>query len=345
MLTGNEIINFLKEQNQAEINRLLRKADRVRELSVGNEIHIRSLIEISNCCGRDCLYCGLRRSNRKLKRYRMTDEEIIEVVRKEAASGSKSVVLQSGEDAAIRADRVAGLVRKIKRKADVAVTLSLGEYSREDYLLMKDAGADRYLLKHETIDPELYGRLHPDMKYENRLLCLEWLKETGFQTGAGIMVGLPGQSLESIADDILFIDKIRADMAGIGPFIPHPNTPLAGASQGSLELTLKVIAITRLAIPELLIPATTAIGTIHPFGRELALQCGANVIMADVTPNGYRTLYDIYPGRASPNGPPDVTLFKTEKMIASLGRNVSTDYGHSLRRKFDKTAKGLLNEE
>lgn len=331
MLTGSEIINFLKEQNQAEINRLLRKADRVRELSVGNEIHIRSLIEISNCCGRDCLYCGLRRSNRKLKRYRMTDEEIIGVVRKEAASGSKSVVLQSGEDAAIKADRVAGLVRKIKRKADVAVTLSLGEYSREDYLLMKDAGADRYLLKHETIDPELYGRLHPDMKYENRLLCLEWLKETGFQTGAGIMVGLPGQSLESIADDILFMDKIRADMAGIGTFIPHPNTPLGGIAAGSTALTLKIIAITRLAIPELLIPATTALGTLHPFGRELALQSGANVIMNNVTPGGYRKLYEVYPGRIPPDGASDPAIFHIRKMAASLGRKVSTDYGHSYR--------------
>ena len=328
-----EIINWLIEEDEERLQELWRRADTVRRESVGDEIHIRGIIEISNHCRRDCLYCGLRKSNIKLKRYRMAREEILGAVRRAAAAGRKTIVLQSGEDPLLTASRIAELIKNIKEEADVAVTLSLGEYSRGDYVAMKKAGADRYLLKHETIDPSLYQKLHPDMVYENRIRCLEWLKDAGFQVGAGIMIGLPGQTVESVADDILFMKRMEFDMAGIGPFIPHPDTPLADAPSGTLKMTLKTLALTRIAVPCLLIPATTAVGTIHPNGRELALQRGANVIMPNATPLKYRELYQIYPNRICIKETPDDCGICIEMMITSLGRKAATDYGHSYRLK------------
>ncbi|MEW6200528.1 MAG: [FeFe] hydrogenase H-cluster radical SAM maturase HydE [bacterium] len=332
-LSRGEICAVLETRNPVEIDNLFNTADRMRQRWVGDEVHVRGLIEISNHCRRDCLYCGLRKSNLKLERYRMTDDEIIETVRTAASLGARTIVIQSGEDPRLTSSRVAGLVGQIKDEVDVAITLSLGEYSPGDFIAMKRAGADRYLLKHETIDRGLYNRLHPDMDYENRICCLEWLKEAGFQVGAGIMVGLPGQTIESIADDILFMKFMELDMAGIGPFIPHPETPLCGAEAGTLEMTLKVIAITRIIIPCLLIPATTAIGTIEFGGRECALRCGANVIMPNATPQKYRKLYQIYPNRICADDSPENCLICVEGMIKSLGRNVATDFGHSYQFK------------
>jgi biotin synthase len=263
----------------------------------------------------------------------MTHEEIMKTVRHAAAMGRKTMVFQSGEDAKLTASWVSELVKKIKDEADVAITLSLGEYSRDDFIMMKEAGADRYLLKHETIDASIYRQLHPDMTYENRTQCLEWLKEAGFQVGAGMMIGLPGQTIESVADDILFMKQMEFDMAGIGPFIPHPDTPLAGAAPGTLKMTLKAVALTRIVIPYLLMPATTATGTIQPRGRERALQCGANVIMPNATPLKYRELYQIYPNRICVSETPDDCGKCVEMMVTSLGRKVATDYGHSYRLK------------
>ncbi|HOX27571.1 MAG TPA: [FeFe] hydrogenase H-cluster radical SAM maturase HydE [bacterium] len=327
-----EIVKILGDTSDEAMEVLRAAADSVRARAVGDEIHVRSLVEISNYCKKNCSYCGLRTNNTSLTRFRMTDDEILHVVKKEAARGRKTIVVQSGEDPNLKPDRVCKLIREIKDAADIAVTLSLGEYSREDYFRFREAGADRYLLKHETIDPELYAKLHPDCEYSNRIKCIEYLKEAGFQTGVGIMVGLPGQSLESIADDILFMKRIDADMAGIGPFIPSPDTPLAGGPTGDLRLTLNILAVTRLVMPYILLPATTALGTIHPEGQRLGFRFGANVIMVNATPPRMWENYTIYPNRLRPEADEKYQDRKLQLMIESIGRKISTGFGHSARR-------------
>lgn len=326
-----EIAVLLEEKDEARLRRLFSLADRVRKENVGDEIHIRALIEISNNCRRNCMYCGLRRDNTKLARYRMPVEEILRVAGEAVARGRKTLVLQSGEDAGLSADWVAELVRKIKSAMDVAITLSLGEYSRTDYAKMKEAGADRYLIKHETINPELYARLNPDMSYENRIRCLRTLRELGFQVGGGFMVGLPGQAPLDLADDILFLKEFDIDMAGIGPFIPHPETPLGKEAGGTFEMTMKAVAVTRILIPRLLMPATTAAGSIQPGAREKLFRCGANVVMPNATPLKYRNLYEIYPGRVCLNDSNEDTDIDVEKLIIAAGRKVGAGYGHSFR--------------
>jgi len=327
-----EIISWLLETDAARVSELYRRADAVRRAHVGDEVHIRSLVEISNHCARDCFYCGLRKSNRALKRYRMSEEEILECALSAARRGRKTIVLQSGEDPRLTPERVADLVGRIKRETGMAVTLSLGEYPREGYAMMKAAGADRYLLKQETVNPELYAKLHPDMKLGNRIRCLEWLLELGFQTGSGMMIGLPGQTAEIIADDILFIKRMQFDMCGIGPYIPNPDTPMAGEKQGPLELTLKAVSLTRIAAPHLLMPATTATGTVDSDGRRRALLCGANVIMPNATPLKYRALYNIYPNRQGIDDAQVDSIESIGELLKSIGRTVSEGYGHSYKK-------------
>ncbi|HOO56102.1 MAG TPA: [FeFe] hydrogenase H-cluster radical SAM maturase HydE [bacterium] len=334
-INRDRIIRLLSISDPAELSELFAAADMIRQKYVGGEVHLRSLIEISNSCMRMCKYCGLRAANKSLNRYTMSEKEILETVRFEAERGRKTVVLQSGENPVFSAKTVSDIVRKIKEHADIAVTLSLGEYSKEDFKMMREAGADRYLLRHETIDEKLYSELHPGASYENRLKCLEWLSEAGFQVGAGIMVGLPGQTCETIADDILFMKSMKLDMAGIGPFIPHPQTPLKDIPQGELTMALKTIALIRIVMPYILLPATTAIGTIHPHGREKALLCGANVIMPNVTPPELRNLYEIYPGHNIFEGSPDESYDYINRMVASLGRTISKDYGHTYRHRYE----------
>lgn len=332
-MTRDEIIVWLEEDNPRKLEELYAEADAVRLAAVGDEVHIRALVEISNHCARDCYYCGLRRDNTVLKRYRMTQDEILECVRAAAARGRKTMVLQSGEDPKLTPEWVAELLRKIKNETDIAVTLSLGEYTHEGYAEMKAAGADRYLLKQETVNPELYANLHPDMKVENRIRCLEWLIELGFQTGSGMMIGLPGQTAEVIADDILFIKKMQFDMCGIGPFIPNPDTPMAADAQGALDMTLKAVALTRIAVPHLLMPATTAAGTVDPDGRRRALLCGANVIMPNATPLKYRALYNIYPNRQGIDDAEVDSMERIGELLKSIGRTISDGYGHSYKKK------------
>jgi biotin synthase len=329
MISREKLIELLEERSPARVRALLDTADRTRAYAVGESVHLRALIEISNVCRRNCLYCGLRAANRHLPRYRMADREIVEAVLSAAARGRRTVVLQSGEDSALTAPRVARMIRRIKDAADVAVTLSLGEYPRDDYFQMREAGADRYLLKHETVDPDLYKSLHPGMSFERRIRCLVWLKEAGFQAGSGMMVGLPGQSAATLADDIIFLRRLDADMAGIGPFIPHPHTPLKHSSPGGADLCLKAVALTRLALPFAHIPATTALATLCPNGTERALKAGADVIMPLATPEKYRRLYEIYPDRSpsSDSGPDSVI-----ELVRRLGRTVSRDYGHTAPR-------------
>ncbi len=327
MLSREEVALLLRAEGE-EAAALLRAADRVRAGYLGEKVHLRAIIEFSNYCGNNCLYCGLRRDNRLLFRYRMSLDEILAAARQARTAGYRTIVLQAGEDPAYSAGELARLIRRMKDELDVAVTLSLGDRSRSDYRRLREAGADRYLLKHETADPVLFARLRPGTTLEKRLERLRWLQELGYQVGAGNMVGLPGQTIETLADDILLLQELRVEMAGIGPFIPHPDTPLAGAPAGSLEMTLKVLAVTRILLPYTFLPATTAVATLAPDGRQRALQAGANVVMPDLTPPPYRRHYALYPGRNRPVGEGTASFAWWVQEMARMGREVTADYGH-----------------
>jgi biotin synthase len=320
----NKIIDLLQdEQNQDD---LFRAADRVRQESVGDEVHLRGLIEFSNICRNNCLYCGIRKGNSCIKRYRLTEDELVETARQAASLGFKTIVMQSGEDMFFTKDVMCRVIEQIK-KFDVAVTLSIGERSYEDYRAFRQAGADRYLMRIETTDKELYRRLDPNMSWEHRYECLMMIKELGYELGSGIMVGLPDQTIDSIADDLIFLKKIGVDMAGIGPFIPHPNTPLAAKQGGTLNLSLRTMAVMRLMMPDINIPATTAMESLHPKGRLLALQSGANVVMPNVTEGEYRKLYQLYPNKACINDTPVHCRSCISLKILSIGRKIGTGYG------------------
>lgn len=306
---------------------LFAAADRVRREFVGDEVYLRALIEFSNYCKNDCLYCGIRRSNPNADRYRLTPEKIIETARNAAGLGYKTVVLQSGEDLWFDTDKLCHIIREIK-KLDVAVTLSIGEKTREEYAAYRLAGADRYLLRIETTDKALYEKLDPGMSWDNRARCLYDLKELGYEVGSGSLVGLPGQTLESLADDLLFFKNLPVDMAGIGPFIPHPQTPLAAeTAQGHFELSLKMMAVMRLLLPDINIPATTAMETLHPRGRLLALECGANVVMPNATEGKARVKYELYPNKICTGDSPEQCRACIQHKIESIGRTVNFSYG------------------
>lgn len=323
-LSKNEIVRLLAdEQNEPA---LLKRADRIRKKYVGDAIHLRGLIEFSNICRNNCLYCGIRRGNGKVARYRMEEDELVETARRAAALGFKTVVMQSGEDMYYTQEKMCRIIEAIK-KFDVAVTLSIGERSYGDYKAFREAGADRYLMRIETTDKDLYHRLDPGMSWQHRYECLLMIKELGYELGSGIMVGLPGQSLESIAADLMFLHRLGVDMAGIGPFIPHPETPLAGEPGGSLHLALRTMAIMRLLLPDINIPATTAMESLHPDGRMMALQGGANVVMPNVTEGEYRKLYELYPGKICVNDTPVHCRSCISRKILSIGRTIGTGYG------------------
>jgi biotin synthase len=270
------------------------EADRVCRRTRGDGVYLRGIIEFSNCCSLNCAYCGIRSGNQDASRYRMSEEEILGTCATVVRNGIATVVLQSGEDPWWDDERLCGLVRRIKAETDLKVTLSVGERSRSSYAALRSAGADRYLLRIETTDKALFRTLHPDDDFNRRLACLKDLKELGYETGTGVMVGLPGQTLASLADDLLFFKSLDADMIGIGPFLPHSGTPLAKESPADFSLTLKMVSLIRLLIPDANIPATTAMGTADPAGREKALRCGANVLMPNCTPQAYRPHYALY---------------------------------------------------
>lgn len=324
-LTRSEIVELLSIPSTIH-HSLFTLADKVRQKHVGDEVHLRGLIEFSNYCKQNCLYCGFRRDNKKVTRFRLTEEQIISFAKNAAELGYKTVVLQSGEDPYFKIDKMKRIISEIK-KFDLAITLSIGEKTFEEYEAYKEAGADRFLIRIETTDKDLYSKLDPDMDWENRLRCLRDLRKLGYEVGTGCLVGIPGQTLESLADDILFFKEINADMIGIGPFIPNENTPLADAQGGSFELALKVMAITRLLLPDANIPATTAMETLNPNGRLIALQSGANVVMPNVTQGEYRKFYEIYPGKICVNDTPDKCRGCIEGKIKSIGRSISKDYG------------------
>lgn len=331
-LTHQDLVNMLSLNDPVETEKLYRAADEVRRNNVGEEVHLRGLIEFSNVCRKSCNYCGIRGGNHKIERYRMSPDEIFEAATLAAGFGYKTVVLQSGEDPYYTAEMMAKLIKRIKQTNRIAVTLSLGERSRDDYLQMFEAGADRYLLRFETSNPNLYRQLHPDSDLSLRLEKLVRLREIGYQVGSGTMIGLPGQNLNDLADDILKFKELDLDMIGVGPYISHPDTPLAGCANGTADLTLKVIALTRIVTRNAHIPATTALATLRPEdGREKALQAGANVVMPNVTPLKYREQYELYPAKICIHESAQQCHSCIRRRIFSVGRQVSTDLGHSLK--------------
>lgn len=295
-LTHSEFVALL-EGNSLELRKILaEKADLVRRRHFDNHIYIRGLIEFSNYCKNDCLYCGIRHSNKNAKRYRLTKEEILSCCKQGYSLGFRTFVLQSGEDPYFTDERMTDIVVAIHENyPDCAITLSIGERSRESYEKFFKAGAERYLLRHETANKKHYSLLHPcSMSYESRIQCLKNLKEIGYQTGCGFMVGSPFQTSEMLANDLLFIQEFRPHMVGIGPYISHTDTPFSNEENGTLEDTLLLISILRLMQPALLLPATTALGTISPIGRELGILAGANVVMPNLSPAAVRKQYSLY---------------------------------------------------
>lgn len=325
-----EALLFLLETSAAD-EALFAAADRVRRKYVGDEVHLRGLIEFTNICKNGCLYCGLRAQNARVTRYRMTPEQILSLAQKARDYGYKTVVLQGGEDPFFTAQVMVPLLQEIK-KLGLAITLSLGERTETDYRAFKEAGADRYLLRIETTDKALYEKYNPGMSFENRLRCLADLKRLNYEVGTGVLVGLPGQSLRSLAKDILFFQQIDADMIGLGPFIPNPDTPLKDARPPQLIPSLKVMALTRLLLPQANIPATTAMETIEPNGRIKALQSGANVVMPNVTEGEARLNYALYPGKACAGEDPSLCRGCLESKLKAIGRPVSTGFGWCVKR-------------
>lgn len=324
-LNREELVALLKSNDCNE--QLFQAADDVRRQFVGDEVHLRALIEFSNICKNNCCYCGLRRDNKSIERYRIDEETIFRLAEHAVRNmGLKTIVLQSGEDMFFTTDKLCRIIRRIKT-LDTALTLSIGEKSLEEYEAYRRAGADRFLLRIETTDRRLYEELDPGMSWKKRAECLKNIGLSGLETGSGCLVGLPGQTVESYADDILFFKQIKADMIGIGPFIPHKDTPFKDAAGGTLTMALKVMALTRLLLPDINIPATTAMETLEADGQVKALQAGANVIMPNVTLTQYRKHYELYPGKSATNYTPDESLCKVKEKIAAIGRSVGQGYG------------------
>lgn len=309
--------------------RLFDRADKVRRQHYGTDVYIRGLIEISNFCKNDCLYCGIRRSNANAARYRLSAEEILACCGQGYELGFRTFVLQGGEDSYHTAQWVERVVSEIKENySDCAVTLSLGERPREDYEIWYQAGADRYLLRHETASRSHYEKLHPPgQAYLRRMECLRDLKRIGYQTGAGFMVGSPFQGTEELIADMRFLREFQPHMVGIGPFIPHHDTPFAGKPAGSLERTRTMVALTRLTLPKALIPATTALGTIHPQGRELGLKAGANVVMPNLSPVHVRGQYSLYDNKACTGQEAAEGLETLKESVAQAGYRVVVSRG------------------
>lgn len=312
MLDRREILGWLRESDETRLATLWKKADAARRECVGDEVHLRGLIEVSNHCGRDCHYCGIRASRRSLSRYRMTADEILGCARDAVRLGYGTVVLQSGEDAGLRSEWVSEVVRRIRAETSLAVTLSLGERSARELATWRRAGADRYLLRFETSNPRLFRQIHPSPtnRRSDRIAILRQLRRLGYEVGSGVMVGIPGQSWDDLASDIEWFAALDLDMIGVGPYLPHPDTPLgrdaadlrlpAGEQVPADELTTcKVVALARLACPYANIPSTTALSTVNPdFGREHGLMRGANIVMPNLTPPELRCKYEIYPDKA-----------------------------------------------
>ncbi len=341
------IEDWLREEDAEKLNLLWRSADETRRRHVGDAVHLRGLVEISNYCCRQCAYCGLRAGNFHVERYRMTEDEILACAHQAVRFGYGTVVLQSGEDYGIEREWLANVIRRIKQETPLAVTLSLGERPDEDLIAWREAGADRYLLRFETSDPELYSLIHPAGPHPrpgNRLDILRLLRSLGYEIGSGVMVGIPGQSFSSLANDIDTFRALDLDMVGVGPYIGHPETPLGSGKTvrvlpkeeqvpNTELMTYKVVALTRLVCPQANIPSTTALATLNrALGRELGLQRGANIVMPNLTPPKYRVKYEIYPAKVCIDETADQCHVCMLGRIQRIGRTVGKGKGGRTRR-------------
>lgn len=329
-----ELREILESDSPDVQMKLAEEADAVRREMYGDEVYVRGLIEFSNYCKNNCFYCGIRGGNEKAQRYRLSKEEILACCHEGYALGFRTFVLQSGEDLYYTDERICEIVSEIRTQyPDCAITLSIGEKSRESYKAYFEAGADRYLLRHETADEEHYRRLHPaSMSLENRKRCLYDLKEIGYQTGSGFMVGSPFQTTETLIADLHFLQELEPDMIGIGPYINHADTPFSGYENGSFSQTLKLISILRLMFPYVLLPATTALGTIHPQGREMGLKAGANVVMPNLSPVKVRKLYDLYENKICTGEEAAQCRGCLEKRVEAAGYRIVTARGDVAQR-------------
>lgn len=334
-LSQSDFATLIRGRNPETAQLLAQKAAAQRQKYYGKDVYLRGLIEFTNYCKNDCYYCGIRRSNRQAERYRLSQEEILDCCRMGYGLGYRTFVLQGGEDPWYTPERIAALVRQIKKNwADCAVTLSVGEHPKEVYQQWFDAGADRYLLRHETADACHYGMLHPEtMSLEKRMQCLWGLKEIGYQVGCGFMVGSPGQTAEHLAKDLAFIRELEPHMVGIGPFIPQKDTPFGQETAGTLELTVYLLSIIRLMLPQVLLPATTALGTIHPKGRELGILAGANVCMPNLSPVAVRKKYALYDDKICTGDEAAECVRCLQNRIEGIGYHVAPGRGDHASRK------------
>ena len=329
-LSAAELATLLKAQGKA-CELIYAAADALRLRQHGDTVHLRGIIEFSNICTNNCWYCGIRCDNAQVGRYRMTAEEILDTAQNAKRWGCGTVVLQSGEDPFFTDERLGEIIRRIKDETGLAVTLSVGVRPREQLARLKDAGCDRYLLRFETTSNALFSAIHPDESFEHRIQCLTDLRELGYQVGSGFMIGLPGTTLEMIANDILFATRLNLDMIGCGPFLSHPDTPLA--EKPLLEdrgVYYKTIALLRLLNPRAHIPATTAFDALDPDGRNLVLQRGANVFMPNLTPGTYRRMYQLYPNKPCVDEDGAACAICVRGRLANLGRAIGTGPGHAV---------------
>ncbi len=328
-LTQDEFVRLIDGRTPELDDYLFEKARAVRHRHYGQDIYLRGLIEFTNYCKNDCYYCGIRKSNAHAARYRLTKEQILSCCETGHELGFRTFVLQGGEDGFYTNERLVDIISSIKKGyPDCAITLSIGEKSRESYQAYFNAGADRYLLRHETACDWHYAKLHPEnMSLENRKQCLYNLKEIGYQVGCGFMVGSPFQTSECIAEDMRFIRELQPQMVGIGPFIPHHDTPFASQAGGTLELTLFLLGLIRLMLPSVLLPATTALGTIHPLGREKGILAGANVVMPNLSPVDVRSKYLLYDNKICTGDEAAECRFCMQRRMESIGYRVVVHRG------------------
>jgi biotin synthase len=342
LLSREEFILLIDNRTPELSEYLFEKARRIREEHYGNDVYLRGLIEFTNYCKNDCYYCGIRRSNRNASRYRLSKEQTLSCCEEGYSLGFRTYVLQGGEDGYFSDEMLTDIIRSIKERwPDCALTLSIGERTYESYKSFYEAGADRYLLRHETADPLHYGQLHPSsLTLENRKKCLMDLKKIGFEVGSGFMVGSPGQTSVQLAEDMLFLQELQPQMVGIGPFIPHHDTPFAAEAAGTGELTLFMLAMIRLMLPAVLLPSTTALGTIDPMGREKGVLAGANVVMPNLSPVEFRDKYLLYDNKICTGDEAAECRHCIDSRMSRIGYQVVIARGDSKQKDFKYSNQG-----
>lgn len=329
-----DLVTLLSLTEQSQRQELFDYADKVRKEYIGDGVLLRGIIEISNECDNTCLYCGLNKYNKELSRYTMSHDEIMRSAKMIADAGIKTIVVQAGESQSFTVEEITKMILGIKEICpEMAITLSLGEYEQDAYAKWKEAGADRYLLKQEIIDAKAYNKLHPEMEQSKRLDCLKELRKLDYQVGSGVLIGIPGQTLEILAEDILFFKESNFDMIGVGPFIPHSQTELKDAKRGDVDMTINVVAVTRIVTRNAHLPATTALGSVEEGDLRLdALKAGANVLMPNFTPAKYKAQYEIYPNKRCIDEPTGACALCMAGIVKSIGRTVDFARGDSLKK-------------